>query len=86
MKLSVVVITFNEEKNIARCLASVKNIADEIIVVDSFSTDETLTIAASYGAKIIQHKFEGHIQQKNFAKNLVLTTIALSIFLRTNYH
>ncbi len=79
MKLSVVVITFNEEKNIARCLESVKNIADEIIVVDSFSTDETLTIAASYGAKIIQNKFEGHIQQKNFAKNLATNDFVLSL-------
>ena len=79
MKISVVVITFNEEKNIARCLESVKNIADEIIVVDSFSTDETCSIAASYGAKIIHHKFEGHIQQKNFAKNLSSNDFVLSL-------
>ncbi len=79
MKISVVVITFNEAKNIARCLQSVKNIADEIIVVDSFSTDETCSIAASYRAKIIHHKFEGHIQQKNFAKNLAANDFVLSL-------
>jgi len=44
IKLSVVIITFNEEKNIARCLNSIKNLADEIIVVDTFSTDKTSSI------------------------------------------
>lgn len=43
-KLSVVIITYNEERNIKRCLDSVKSIADEIIVVDSFSTDKTKDI------------------------------------------
>lgn len=67
IKLSVVIITYNEEKNIARCLQSVKDLADEIVVVDSFSTDRTKAIALSYGAKVVEHAFEGHIQQKNFA-------------------
>ncbi len=66
-KLSVVIITFNEEKNIARCLDSVKNIADDIVVVDSFSTDTTEKICREKGARFIQHKFEGHIEQKNWA-------------------
>jgi len=65
--LSVVIITFNEERNIGRCLESVKEIADEIVVVDSFSTDNTRKIAESFGARVIEHFFEGHIQQKNFA-------------------
>ena len=65
--VSVVVITFNEEKNIARCLDSVKDIADEIVIVDSFSKDRTKEICLSYGAKFIEHKFDGHIEQKNFA-------------------
>lgn len=64
----MVIITFNEEENIARCINSVREVADEIIVVDSFSTDKTFSIAESLEVKIIQHKFEGHIQQKNFAK------------------
>lgn len=67
LNLSVVVITLNEEKNLARCLQSVKDIADEIVVVDSFSTDNTVAIAESFGAKVIQQKFLGHLEQKNFA-------------------
>lgn len=67
VKLSVVIITFNEEKNIARCLSSVKNIADEIVVVDSFSKDSTKKICSEYGVSFIENKFAGHIQQKNFA-------------------
>ena len=67
VQISVVIITFNEEKNIARCLNSVKNIADDIVVVDSFSTDNTMQICYDYAVRFVQHKFEGHIQQKNFA-------------------
>ncbi len=52
MKLSVVLATFNEEKNIGDCLASVKDIADEIIIVDGTSSDKTVEIAKTYGAKI----------------------------------
>ncbi len=67
VKLSVVIITFNEERNIGRCLESVKNLADDIVVVDSYSTDKTAEICRIYNARFILHKFEGHIQQKNFA-------------------
>lgn len=67
IKLSVVIITFNEEKNIERCLASVKSIADEIVVVDSFSTDNTKQICEKYNVKFVEHKFDGHIEQKNWA-------------------
>ena len=67
MKLSAVIITFNEERNLQRCLDSLKGVADEIIVVDSFSTDATQRIAEAAGAIFIQHAFEGHIQQKNYA-------------------
>lgn len=65
IKLSVVIITFNEERNLARCLESVKDIAHEIIVVDSFSTDGTLAIASAHNARIISQAFEGYGQQKN---------------------
>lgn len=67
INLSVVIITFNEEKNIARCIDSVKDLADEIVVVDSFSTDNTESICLSKGAKFIQNKFEGFTSQKIFA-------------------
>ncbi len=67
IQLSVVIITLNEEKNIGRCLESVKEIADDIVVVDSGSTDNTETICKSYGARVIRHPFEGYVKQKNFA-------------------
>jgi glycosyltransferase involved in cell wall biosynthesis len=67
MELSVVIITRNEERNLARCLASVKPVADDIVVVDSFSTDDTERIAREHGARFIPHTFEGHIEQKNWA-------------------
>ncbi len=66
-KLSVVIITYNEERNIERCLKSVQTIADEIVVVDSFSTDKTKEICARYQVKFVEHAFEGHIEQKNWA-------------------
>ena len=67
-KLSVVIITFNEEANIGRCIDSIHSIADEIFVVDSFSTDRTVDIAVQKGARVMQNEFEGHIQQKNWAR------------------
>ena len=67
VKISVVIITFNEEKNIGRCLESIKDIADEIVVVDSFSNDKTEEICRKYKVNFIQNKFEGHIEQKNYA-------------------
>ena len=67
IKLSVVIIAFNEEKNIERCLLSVKAVADEIVVLDSFSTDSTPAICAKHGVRFFQHNFDGHIQQKNRA-------------------
>lgn len=65
--ISLVIITYNEEKNIKRCLQSAAEIADEIIVVDSFSTDATEKICTEFNVKFIKHKFEGHIEQKNWA-------------------
>lgn len=67
LKLSVVIITHNEEKNIERCLRSVQTVADEIIVLDSFSTDGTQDICAKFNVRFLQHAFDGHIQQKNRA-------------------
>lgn len=65
--LSVVIITFNEERNIGRCLASVQGVADDIVVLDSFSTDGTEAIVKAAGARFLQHAFDGHIEQKNRA-------------------
>ncbi len=66
-QLSVVIITYNEEKNIGRCLDSIKEIADDIVVVDSYSIDKTEEICKAKGARFVLHKFEGHIEQKNWA-------------------
>src|SRR5260370_29993267 len=65
MTLSVCIITFNEEANIARTLKSVKDIADEIIIVDSGSTDATVAIAQSYDAKVFGEAWKGFAAQKN---------------------
>ncbi len=64
-KLSVVIITFNEEDNIERCLKSVEGLADEIVVLDSFSTDKTESVCKSFGVKFYRQKFKGYIEQKN---------------------
>jgi len=65
--LSVVIITYNEEKNIGRCLDSVKGIADEVVVVDSLSTDRTRDICMAEGTRFIEQPFLGYTEQKNFA-------------------
>jgi len=65
--LSVVIITYNEEHKIGRCIESVKEVADEIVVLDSFSTDKTVQIAEAKGAYVYRQKFAGYIAQKNKA-------------------
>ncbi|GAL72228.1 glycosyltransferase family 2 protein [Jejuia pallidilutea] len=67
IKLSGVIITYNEERNIEKCLKSLVNVVDEIVVVDSFSTDSTKAICNLYNVKFIEQKFLGYIEQKNFA-------------------
>ena len=65
MKLSVGIITFNEENRIGKTLDSVREIADEVIVVDSESTDRTTEIALSKGARVFVEKWKGYGPQKN---------------------
>ncbi|KKQ75694.1 MAG: Glycosyl transferase family 2 [Candidatus Woesebacteria bacterium GW2011_GWB1_38_5b] len=65
--LSVIVITKNEEENLSRCLSSVGGLADEVVVVDSGSTDKTLEIATRFGAKIYKRHFDNYSNQRNFA-------------------
>jgi len=64
--VSVLIITYNEEANIARCLESLRW-AGEVFVVDSFSTDRTVEIAKAMGAKVYVHPFEGYARQRNWA-------------------
>ena len=66
VKLSVVIITYNEEQNIGSCIESVSDVADEVLVVDSHSKDRTVEVAEEMGARVLTHEFEGHIEQKNF--------------------
>lgn len=77
--LSVVIITKNEEKNIGNCIDALRGIADEIVVLDSFSTDKTEQICRKKGARFEQHAFDGHIQQKNRAKELASNEWVLSL-------
>lgn len=65
-KISIFIITFNEAHIISKCLEKLKTF-DEIIVVDSGSTDATVSICESFGAKVISHKFENFGLQKQFA-------------------
>ena len=79
MKITGVIITFNEERNIERCLSSLKKVCDEIIVLDSFSSDQTEAICRKHEVKFVQHAFDGHIQQKNRAMQLAETDWVLSL-------
>ncbi|MDR2051036.1 MAG: glycosyltransferase family 2 protein [Deltaproteobacteria bacterium] len=65
MKLSVALMSFNEEKNIRRTLEAVLPLADEIVLVDSFSTDKTTEIASSLGANIFREHWKGYVEQTN---------------------
>ncbi|NNF99713.1 MAG: glycosyltransferase family 2 protein [Desulfobacteraceae bacterium] len=67
IKISAVILTLDEEDNIERCLQSVRDVADEIVVVDSFSKDDTESICRKYKVNFRQHAFTGFIEQKNWA-------------------
>lgn len=64
--LSAVIITKNEEKNIASCLQSLQGIADEVIVVDSFSTDKTEEVCKSFDTRFFSRQWEGYARTKNW--------------------
>ena len=67
IKFSATIITFNEERNIERCLKSLIPVVDEIVVVDSYSTDKTKEICLKHNVKFIEKSFLGYVEQKNFA-------------------
>jgi glycosyltransferase involved in cell wall biosynthesis len=77
-KLSVAIITLNEETNLGRTLSSVQ-FADEIVVVDSGSTDRTLEVASSFNATVFHEPWKGFAAQKNFALNQCTGTWILSL-------
>lgn len=68
MRISAVINTYNEEKNLARCLESIRQLADEIVVVDMHSADKTVEIAKKYGAKVFFHEYTRFVEPaRNFA-------------------
>ena len=79
VKISATIITFNEEKKIEDCLRSLIDVVDEIVVVDSFSTDGTETICKKYNVRFLKNNFEGYIAQKNFAMNAARYDFILSL-------
>lgn len=80
MIVSTVIISKNEAKKIGKCIESVLDFSDEIIVVDDFSEDDTIEVASSYPkVKCIQNKFEGFSEQKNFGNSLASGQFIFSI-------
>ncbi len=77
--VSAVIITFNEEKKIGRCIDALQSVADEVVVVDSLSTDGTKEICLSKGVRFIEHPFEGYIEQKNYAIDCAENDFVLSL-------
>lgn len=78
-KISATIITYNEERNIERCLKSLQGVADEIIVVDSNSTDKTKEICSQYNVKFFDREFKDYSDQKNWAVEQCQYPIILSI-------
>lgn len=79
LPISACIIGLNEEDKIEDCLKSVYDLADEIVYVDSYSTDKTVAIAEKYTDKIVKQKFLGHIEQKNLAVKLAKNDWILSL-------
>jgi glycosyltransferase involved in cell wall biosynthesis len=67
VKISLCIITLNEEQNLPRCLRSAADLVDEIVIIDSGSTDSTPSIAGDFKARFIHHPWLGYVGQKNFA-------------------
>jgi len=79
VKISAVIITYNEERNIGRCIDSLSPVADEIVVIDSFSKDRTREICHEKGVRVVEHPFKSHIDQKNFAVTQAAYDVVLSL-------
>lgn len=79
VKLSAVIITFNEEEHLEKCLDSLQGIVDEIVVVDSFSTDKTKSICKNYEVRFVEQQFLGYKEQKNYAITQVSFDYILSL-------
>ncbi|MBQ9073139.1 MAG: glycosyltransferase family 2 protein, partial [Muribaculaceae bacterium] len=78
-KISATIITYNEEQRLEACLKSLQGIADEIIVVDSHSTDNTVDLCHRYGCKVTRRQFPGYGAQRQFATSLTSHSYVLSL-------
>ena len=78
-RISAVIITLNEARNIQRCLDSVMPVVDEVVVVDSYSTDATQELCAAYPLHFISHPWEGYAATKNYANSLATNDWIFSI-------
>ena len=78
-KLSVLILTCNEEENIQECIASVGDLAGDLLVLDSLSTDRTVTIATSLGARIVQRQFDNYPAQRNAGLHLLENEWVLTV-------
>ena len=78
-KISTIIITYNEEENIASCIKSLQEISDEILVIDSKSNDRTRYIAQELGATVVETEWKGYSDTKNFGNNIAKNNWILSI-------
>ncbi len=79
MEISAVIITFNEEKRLEPALKSLAGLVSEIVVVDSFSTDNTVKLAKKYSTKVFQRKWTDYTDQKNYANTRASSPWILSL-------
>lgn len=79
IQISAVIITYNEAKNIERCLLSLQNVVDEIVILDSFSKDNTKNIALKYDVQFYERTWEGYSKSKNYANQLAKYDYIFSI-------
>lgn len=79
LKISAIIITKNEARNIGRCLASLEGIADEVIVLDGHSTDETVEICKAHGARVLAQDWLGYAATKNLGNEMAAHPYILSL-------
>ncbi len=79
LKLAAAIICYNEEKNIERCLQGLIDCVDEVVVLDSFSTDRTKEICEKYSVRFIQREWEGYAHTKNQLNSLIEADFIFSV-------
>ncbi len=77
--ISAVIITLNEQEYIAECIVSLQKVANEIVLIDSYSTDKTVAIATQLGAKVVQTDWKGYAETKNWGNKQAANNLILSI-------